>query len=486
MSWVESAFLTHVWIVATAGLGLLALSAATRTAARWLSAFSLLFVALAVVAAIASHPGDLRALVFSSLQIDALGNTAHVLCGLATLAALATALVAPAAVPAVAREWPGLLLLVSAASMLAASASSLPTLLVAVEAAGLGMNVLLGLGRNPARGAEVSTKAFLTGAASVGLLVFGAALVYAGSDGALDHEALRSHIERNGPSAVGAVGVLMMVSGLAFRIGVAPFHMALPDFVEGAPLPAALFYVSGFRLCLLVATARLLGAGFFDPALTADGSGLAAALVALAGMSLLVGTLGALRQDGVKRMIGYLSIAQLGWAFVALAAASQHVPEAGFAFAAALLGAVPALVGALLVTAYLPEPIEGRAFMDDWAGLGRQRPGLALAMSICLFSLVGLPLTAGFVSLLSVMKVAFTSRWLLPLEIFALVCLPAGSYAALRLVVTMYFREGQRIWSEEMHAPVSALLWVCVASVVLFGIVPAPWLAWVRWLSPRF
>lgn len=350
----------------------------------------------------------------------------------------------------------------------------------------MGTTIWFGLHSDRARAAEVASKSFVLGMAAVGLLTFGAALVYAGS-GALSLHAYSHHARTQGPNALATLGGLMMLAGLLYRLGAAPFHMAAPDAVEGAPLPAAVFFVTGTRTALTIVVARLcLHLFFYDP-LTAESSGVAAVLLLVAGASFLIGSLGAIRQDSVKRMLGYLSVCQLGWVFAALAAWSQHVPGAPLAFAAAVLAGPPALAAALLVTPFVPRITESRSFIGDWVGFAQRRPTLGVCMGLALMSLSGLPLTMGFVAVFATLEACFASRWLLPAAASAIVSLPIGLYAALRLIVTMYFREPPAAPAGEpeeraVWLPMGVGLAVCISAVCVWGVISRPYLHWAELL----
>ncbi len=479
--------LAYMAICAASGLGLIAWASVTKVTARSISLFAVMLAALAAIAGMASFPTTQTKLVVwgGALVIDSASAMVGVLCALSAVGVLMVSSVTGGAVAAVNREWPGLVLLVTAASMLAACAADLPTLLVSVETAGLGMNALIALGRHPGRGAELAAKASVVGAAAMGLLAMGAALIYVGSGGGLTYQELAAGFAPSGPSALATIGFLMVLVAVLFRVGAAPFHLLLPDFFEGGPLPAVMLFVSGFRIAVLAAIARLLSAGFLHPAVTADGSGITAALALVASVSLLVGAVGALRQDGVRRMLGYLSIAQLGWILLALAAACAGVSGAGLAFGALSLASLVGLLSALAVTAYVPLQSEGKTFVDDWMGLGKQRPYLAASMSVAMLSLCGMPLTVGFLGFFTVTKAAVASTWLWSALACAALAHLVALFITLRFVVIMHGRHQVHAWEGDHKPAVAALLLVATASIILFGLVPDAWLAWANALSLR-
>lgn len=479
--------LAYMAICAASGLGLIALASVTKVTARSISLFAVSLAALAAIAGIASFPTTQTRLALwgGALVVDAGSGMVGVLCALSAVGVLMMSSVTGGAVSAINREWPGLVLLVSAASMLAACAADLPTLLVSVETAALGINALMALGRHPARGAELAAKSSVVGAAAMGLLAMGAALVYVGSGGAITYQELAAGFAPNGPSALATIGFLMALASLLFRMGAAPFHLLVPDFFDGGPPPAVMLFASGFRIALLAATARLLFAGFLHPAVAADGSGITAALALVASASLLVGAVGALRQDGVRRMLGYLSIAQLGWVLLALSAVCAGAKGAGLAFGAVSLASLAGLMGALAVTAYVPAHSEGKTLVDDWMGLGKQRPFLAASMSVAMLSLCGMPLTVGFLGFFTVTTAALASPWLWPALACATLAHLVALFITLRFLVIMHGRHQVHAWEADHKPAVAALLLVATVSIILFGLVPDAWLGWAHALSPR-
>lgn len=489
MNALASAFpacFAHVSVMGVCGL-LLVLGASLRSvSAVWLATFGAFAAAAAAVVGLQS----LGALSGSTLLwsgtvvVDAASVACSVVCALCAAVVLFSSAGSPVISRSAERYWPGMVVLTSTFLMLAAHAHHLAALLVATEVSALGLVALVGVGRAQARGSEAATKAVVVGAVAFGLSAFGMALVFGGSGGALDYAALNGAFATRGPSAVATFGAFLIVAGFLFRLGGAPFHMAAPDVIDGAPLPASMLSVSAVRICWVVAMLRFIRLGFFHPSVSADVSGLALYLGWAAALSMLVGSVGAVRQEQLKRMLAYLSISQLGFVLVAIVALSQNAPLSANALGACLLGQVVALLLALTAANHIASNHEGPAFVDDLAGLAKTRPLVAFALSASMLSVSAMPFTMGFVGVFPVLLATWSVPLMLPLGIVALVAFLVGLYPAWRVIGTMYFREPTRTWPDRNPAGSAAVLVTGTLALLLFGMVTGPWLAWSHRLVP--
>lgn len=477
--------LLAVLVMGASALFVLALGALAPSLPRSLTSLAAFGAALAAAVSWPASPDAGPALLMQgTLVVDIPARLASVACALFTAAALLVSACRSGFPDAAAREAPGLVLLTATAALVAVHAHHLGVLYLAVEATALGAHLLVGLHTQVGRAAEAAAKAFVTGAVAVGVFGLGLALLYAGSRGALGYEALALRYAASGPDPLGTLGLLLVFGALAFRVGVVPFHMSVPDLLEGGSLVAALLNVSVVRLALLLAFVRLLSVGFLHPALSPDGSGLAAAFGVLGLASVWGGALGSLRHDKTRRWLAHAAALQAGGVLVAFCALTQQVNEARQALGASLVSQVMALCLALSVSSLAPRAAEGQDVLDDWAGLGRTRPLLAFAMSVALMSLAGLPVSVGFVAQLSLLQAATASPWLGALVAAVLGGMILFAYASWRFVAVMYFQPASRAWSEPTPAALGLFIGGLTTLVLGFGLLPSAWLAWCVQLVP--
>jgi NADH-quinone oxidoreductase subunit N len=478
--------MNHMWIMATSALVLVLGGSISRIPVAWLTTVGSIAAAAAAVFGMQDLGNliEVQVLWSSAVVVDSAAVAAGVVCALATAAVLAVSVKSQTISQSAERHWPGMVMLTSSALMFAVHANHLGTLLVATEAAALGHVALLGVGRAQARGSEAASKAVVVGAVAFGLCAFGMALIFGGSAGLMDYGSLANAFSAHGPSAVAMVGAMFVLAAFLFRIGAAPFHMANADLIDGAPLPASMFSVSAFRICFVVAMLRLLKLGFLSPGVSADVTGIAQILGWVAALSMLVGSIGAVRQESLKRTLAYLALLQIGFSVLAIVALSQGAPMAVTALGTCLLGQVLALSIAFAALLQLTASHEGFPFVDDLAGLAQVRPLLAFSIAVSLLSVSGMPFTVGFGGFFSVLLSVFSTPLMLPLGCIGLLAFLVGLYPALRVIVAMYFRESARTWPEHNPPATAAVLCTGTLAMLLFGVITAPWLQWSRHLVP--
>lgn len=291
-------------------------------------------------------------------------------------------------------EFYVLLLFASLGAVVLAGASDLMLVVVGYLLASVPVYALAGFAKD-APGTEAAMKYFLVGALLGAVMLYGFAWLY-GAGGATAYAPLRAGLS---PALDGAVvvGVLAGLMGLGFKMGAVPGHFWVPDVAEGAPAPVAAYVTTVPKVAGLVAVARLLGTVVPE---TAVDWRLLVALVAAASMTL--GNLAAFWQDNARRLLGYSTISQVGYLLMAVVAVGRsELAVPGLLYFAAAYAV--ANLGAFAVVVELPEA----ATLDDYAGLSRRHPALALTLTVCLLSLVGVPPLGGFVGKL----VVFAAAW---------------------------------------------------------------------------
>lgn len=333
---------------------------------------------------------------------------------------------------------------------------------------------LVALRRDNAVASEAAMKYFVLGALASGFLLYGLSMMY-GATGSLDltqvFEAVASGQVKH---QVLVFGLVFIVSGLAFKLGVVPFHMWVPDVYHGAPTAVTLMIAGAPKLAAFAIIIRLLVEGLLP--LAFDWQQM---MAVLAVASLLIGNLAAVMQSNLKRMLAYSTISQMGFVLLGLLSGvvNGNTLSAANAYSSAMFYVVTyvlttlATFGVLLLLAR--EGFESDE-VTDLAGLNQRSPLYAAVMAICMFSLTGIPPMVGFYAKLSVLQalVASGQALYIGLAVFAVVMSLIGAFYYLRVVKVMYF--DAPITATTVSAPldVRAVLSVNGALVLLLGILP--------------
>lgn len=329
-------------------------------------------------------------------------------------------------------------------AMALVAAGDLLTLFVALETMSLGVYAMVGLRRASQRASEAALKYFLLGSFAAAIMLFAGALLY-GATGHTDLKGIGAAIaEIQGEAVVESaglvlVGMALMLVGLAFKVSAVPFHMWAPDAYEGAPTPTTGYMAAIVKSAAFAVLLRVVFYAFGDERLASWGSGWPPILATLALLSMFVANLIAGRQESVKRMLAYSSIAHAGYALVGVVAASRAV-EAQASVLFYLLGYSVSTVGAFGALILTGSRGKEAVSYEDLAGLGRRHPAAALAFTFFLVSLAGVPPTAGFFGKLYVFKSAIASELYL-LAVLGLINSVIGAYYYLKVIVFMYMKD---------------------------------------------
>jgi NADH-quinone oxidoreductase subunit N len=354
-----------------------------------------------------------------------------------------------------------LLLLATSGMVLMAAAADLVVVFLALEVMSVAVYVLAGMLRGDTRSNEAALKYFLLGAFASGFLLYGIALVY-GATGSTRLDALAAAVAAGWTPTLGA-GVALLLVGLGFKVALVPFHAWAPDVYEGAPTSVTAFMAvgvkaAGFAALARVATAALEPTAVWQPLLWT-----------LAVLSMTVGNLCALAQTSVKRMLAYSSIAHAGYATIGLVAGT---PAGVAALLFYLVVYTFMNVGAFGVLLALGRSGERNEQLGDLAGVGLRHPLLGVAMTVCMLSLAGMPLTAGFTGKLVLFSAALDAGFVWLVVIAVLNSLVSVAYY-LGVLIPMYMGEG-----EQALVPPSARPWLvgtvllAVAATLVLGIDP--------------
>ncbi|MCS7203691.1 MAG: NADH-quinone oxidoreductase subunit N [Thermodesulfovibrio sp.] len=339
--------------------------------------------------------------------------------------------------------------------MLLVSAREFISFFVSLELMSLSIYVLVGIRRYDIRSNEAAVKYFMLGGFSSALMLFGIALIY-GATNTTEFSALVKVLSTN--SMLTLAGLVLFIVGLCFKIALVPFHMWAPDVYEGAPTPVTAFISTVPKIAILGAFGRIL-IDIFDK-YYADWSSF---LIVLSVLTMAVGNLFALPQRNIKRMLAYSSIAHAGYVTVGLIVGTQ----AGYnAVVAYMLIYTFMNIGAFaIVIAFNEEDIE------NYKGLHKFHPAFSLAMLIFMFSLTGVPPTAGFIVkfniFLQAVKSGFT--WLV---VVAVIFTVISAYYYLRVVMYMYMKDPIKKPLVIVSKDLEIAILVCVLGSTVLGIIP--------------
>ena len=341
------------------------------------------------------------------------------------------------------------------------SSANFMTLYLGVETLSLSSYVLASFHRDSPRSAEAGLKYFVLGALASGLLLYGISLVY-GFAGGTSYEV----VAETDASLGFMFGMVLMITGLAFKVSAAPMHVWTPDVYEGAPSPVVAFFATAPKMASMVVFAIIMFTAF-PQALAFENWQLIIAIIA--GASMLVGAFGALPQTNLKRLLGYSSIANMGYALVAVAAGVQYGVGALLIFMTAYVIASLGLFGGVLSMRREGGMVES---IDELAGLIRRQPGLAAALTVLLISVSGFPLAFGFLGKLAVLEAGWNAG-LMPLIIVLIISSVIAMYYYLRIVKIMWFDEQAEDF-EPVDGWVTATIYLSAIASVLLLIFVSP------------
>ena len=333
------------------------------------------------------------------------------------------------------------------------SANNLLSMYIGIEMQSLALYIMAAFNRDSLRASEAGLKYFVLGALSSGLLLYGASLIY-GFTGSLDFETIRASIEASGATNGVVTGMVFLLCGLAFKISAAPFHMWTPDVYEGSPTPVTGFFAAAPKLAAMAIIARLITVPFGE--ITGQWQQV---IIVMAVLSMVVGALGAIVQTNIKRLMAYSSIANMGYALVPLAAASVAGVQGMIVFMVIYIITVIGVFSTILQMRLRDGMVEQ---ISDLAGLSKSNPGMAISLTIFMFSLIGIPPLLGFFGKLFAFLPAIEAG-LVWLVVIALIASVIGAFYYLRLVKVMWFDEPER----EFVTPPASVKIISLIAVLL-------------------
>jgi NADH-quinone oxidoreductase subunit N len=361
------------------------------------------------------------------------------------------------------------LALLSVGGMMVFPASNdLLTMFVALEVLSLPLYLMCGLARHRRLlSQESAMKYFLLGAFSSAFFLYGVALIY-GATGTLLLPGIRDALAAHGDSSLALVGVALLSVGLLFKVGAVPFHSWIPDVYQGAPTPVTGFMAAATKVAAFGALLRVVYVAL--PPLHDEWRPV---LWAIAILTLAVGTITAVNQADVKRLLAYSSVAHVGFILVGVIADNK----AGLAATLFYLVAYSfSTVGAFAIIGLVrsSDGVED-ADLSHWAGLGQRSPIVGVMLSMFLLAFAGIPLTSGFISKLTVFRAA-AQGGAVPLVIVGVIASGIAAYFYVRVIVSMFFTEPTENTPHVVEPSILSkiAIAVCAAVTVILGIFPQP------------
>jgi NADH-quinone oxidoreductase subunit N len=331
-------------------------------------------------------------------------------------------------------EFPVLISTATLGMMMMVSAGDLMSLYMGLELQSLSLYVVAAFRRDSVRSTEAGLKYFVLGALSSGLLLYGASLVY-GYTAATSFTSIASVIQAEGLSLGVLFGLVFICAGLAFKVSAVPFHMWTPDVYEGSPTPVTAFFATAPKVAAGVLFARVLYDAFGDAV-----ESWRQVLTFIAIASMFLGSVAAIGQRNIKRLMAYSSIGHMGFALVGLAAGTQEGAQALLIYLSIYVTMNVGVFAYIMCMERDGRPVTEIA---DLAGLSQVSPAKALALAALMFSLAGVPPLLGFFGKYYVF-VAAVGAGLAPLAIAGVIASVIGAFYYIRIVKLMYFDEPGR------------------------------------------
>lgn len=350
------------------------------------------------------------------------------------------------------------------------SANDLIVMFLGLETLSLSLYLMAASNRRREESQESGLKYFVLGGFASAFFLYGVALVYgATSKTSVSgiNASFTSLVSISNNESLLSVGIGLLIIGLAFKVSAAPFQVWTPDVYEGAPTPVTSFMASAGKVAAFAAMLRLLTSGLGSRA-----DDWRPVIWALAILTVFVGSIMAVVQTNVKRMLSYSSISHAGFILVGVEAAGHRTGDALNSSVAYLAIYTVLVLGSFAIVLALSGTNDDLTSLDDFKGLAQRRPSLALAFSVLLFAQAGVPFTSGFVAKFGVIKSAVEVDSY-AIAIAAMVAAVIGAYLYLRIVVSMWLEEPTTTDTLVVAKPVVAVIACSVLFTLLIGFFPS-------------
>lgn len=357
-------------------------------------------------------------------------------------------------------EFPILISLAVVGMMMMVSAGNLMSLYMGLELQSLALYVVASFRRDSVKSTEAGMKYFVLGALSSGLLLYGASLVY-GYTGSTDFAIIIQSAGQGGSIGL-MIGLVLVISGLAFKVSAVPFHMWTPDVYEGSPTPVTAFFATAPKVAAMALFARVMHDAFGDA--TADWQQV---IVLISLLSMFLGAVAAIGQTNIKRLMAYSSIAHMGYALMGLAAGTAYGVEAMLMY---MTFYVIMNIGTFAFIMTMEKDGQPVTDIQSLNLLSKSNPGKALAVMVLMVSLAGIPGTIGFFGKLYVLQAAYGAG-LLWLAIAGVIASVIGAYYYLRIIYLMWFGTEQDDALDDYSTPMLTAFVSISAIATVVGIV---------------
>ena len=366
-----------------------------------------------------------------------------------------------------------LLALLSALGMMVmATANHMLSMYMGLEMMSLALYAMVAFDRDSVRSTEAAMKYFVLGALASGMLLYGMSMIY-GATGTLELPAVALSIyHQTANKTVLLFGLVFLMAGIAFKLGVVPFHMWVPDVYQGAPSAVTLVIATAPKIAAFAMAVRLLVWGLPGVAMQWQGM-----LMFIAIASIVLGNLAAIAQSNLKRMLAYSGIAHMGFMLLGLLSGvvNGDPGPAAMAYGSALFYTVAYVImslasfGMIIMMSRVGFEAEN---IEDFKGLNKRSPWFAAMMMMVMFSMAGIPFFIGFFAKLAVLKAVISAGYLW-IAVVAVLMSVVGAFYYLRVVKVMYF-DPPAADATPIHAPVEVNLMLSIncLAVALIGIVP--------------
>ncbi|MFA5240993.1 MAG: NADH-quinone oxidoreductase subunit NuoN [Sulfuricella sp.] len=352
--------------------------------------------------------------------------------------------------------------------MVMISANHFLVLYMGLELLSLSLYAMVALQRDSAVATEAAMKYFVLGALASGLLLYGMSMLY-GATGSLNINQIATVIQHSsGNHVILTFGLVFIVAGLAFKLGVVPFHMWIPDVYQGAPTAVTLFIGSAPKIAAFAFVARLLVEGF--QGLVQDWQGM---LVIMAFLSMAIGNITAIAQTNIKRMLAYSTISHMGFMLLGFLSGTLNGYSSSMFYV--LVYVLMSLGGFGMIMLLSRQGFEAEN-LEDFKGLNQRSPWYAFMMLLLMFSMAGIPPTVGFFAKLSVLQAALQAGFVW-LVVSAVLFSVIGAFYYLRIIKLMYFDAPKDVTPIRPEGDMAMLMSANGLGVLALGILPQPLMA---------
>ena len=334
-------------------------------------------------------------------------------------------------------EYPVLLIFSILGMLVMISANDLIILYISIELQSLSLYVLVALRRGSIKGSEAALKYFILGSIASAVILYGCSMVYS-VVGATNYEIIKHFSDQSFDNLILSLGLVLIISGVAFKLSAAPFHMWTPDVYEGSPTSVTTVLITLPKLAALIVLVNLLLYPFQNQTIT-----WVPIIIIISMLSMAIGSISALKQDNLKRLFAFSTIANIGYVMIGLASVNDEAIKASFLY---MFIYTLATLGVFSFIMILRREDRQLVTVSDISGLSRSKPLLALSVAILLLSLAGIPPFGGFFGKLFIFTAAIEAGNLY-LAIAGVIFSVISAYYYLKIIKTMYLDES----SEELN-----------------------------------